>query len=144
MSTLVQDIFHRFEARQSLFFDKLSQSGKRKLAEADNRYAELVVTGPEGGTFYFLFRGQRFHMLPEPPDVPYDSLDKMVLDGDEVNYLYGDDIFLDIVDGDLSPRAAVSRKYFRVNSDRVIYDTEELAQAFEGFLEDMRLVLGRR
>ncbi len=28
-------------------------------------------------------------------------------------------------------RAAISRKYFRANTDRILYDTEEFAQAFE-------------
>jgi len=144
MSTLVEDIFHRFEERQYLFFEKLTKKGKRKLAEANNRDAELVVTGPQGGTFYFLFKGGRFHMLDGEPDIPREQLDKMLLDGDLVNYKAGDEVFLDVIDGDLDVRALVSRRYFTVNSDRIIYDSEELAQAFEGFLEEMRLVLGRK
>lgn len=140
MPTLVEKAFRRFEARQHLFFKRLPKRAKKKLAEASNRYAQLIVTGDEGGTFYFRYLGGRFQMLNDPPDVPEENLDKMTLDGDETNYKSGDEVFSDVLARALSPRAAVSRRYFQVNSDRVIYDTEELAQAFEGFLEDMRVV----
>lgn len=141
---LVEDMFRRFMERQHSFFNKLTKSQKRHLAEDyENRYAELRVTGPEGGLFYFRYRGQRFEMLDGRPSVPREELDELLLDGDIVNYDGGDEVFFDVIDGDLSPRAVISRKYFRVNSDRIIYDTEEFAQAFEQFLEELRAVLGR-
>lgn len=141
MGTLIEDMFRRFMERQYVFFDKLPKATKEHLAEAENKYAELRVTGPEGGLFYFRYRKHRFEMLDGPPKMPRETLDKLILDGDEVNYPSGDEVFFDIMDGDLSPRATISRKYFRVNTDKIIYDTEEFAQAFELFLEQMRLVL---
>ena len=144
MAGLFDTMFKRFMSRQARFFDKLSEEAKKKLADVENKYAELRVTGPEGGVFYFQYKGQRLQMLPSKPEVPYDRLDKLLLDGDMVNYPSGDEVLFDIIDRSLSPRAAISRKYFRVNSDKIIYDTEEFAQAFEQFLDEMQTVLGRQ
>ena len=138
---LVGDMFERFMSRQSFFFDGLSSDAKEKLTEVENKYALLRVTGPEGGLFYFQFIKQRLHLLQEPPDRPYEELDKFILDGDMINYQSGDEVLFDVIDRSLSPRAVVSRKYFMVNTPKIIYDTEEFAQAFEHFLDDMQVVL---
>lgn len=139
---LVEDMFRRFMARQSRFFDQLSRDAKQKLAEVENKYAQLRITGPEGGTFYFQYKGQRLLILDEKPKLPHEKLDKFLLDGDTVNYPSGDEVLFDVVDGALSPRAVLSHKYFRANTDKIIYDTEEFAQAFENFLDQMQTVLG--
>jgi len=144
MAGLVGDMFRRFEARQAGFFNHLSRDAKQKLAEVENKYAELRVTGPEGGVFYFQFQGQRLRMLDEKPEVAYEKMDKLLLDGDEINYPSGDEVLFDVISQSLSPRAVISHKFFRANTDRVIYDTEEFAQAFEQFLDEMRMVLGGR
>ena len=144
MAGLVGDMFRRFEARQAGFFNKLSRDAKQKLAEVENKYAELRVTGPEGGVFYFQFQGQRLRMLDEKPEVAYEKMDKLLLDGDEINYPSGDEVLFDVIGQSLSPRAVISHKFFRANTDRIIYDTEEFAQAFEQFLDEMRMVLGGR
>ncbi|GAI71053.1 unnamed protein product, partial [marine sediment metagenome] len=73
---------------------------------------------------------------------PYEKMDKFLLDGDERNYPSGDEVLFDVVSASLSPRAVISHKFFRANTDRIIYDTEEFAQAFEQFLDEMRMVLG--
>jgi len=139
---LVADLFKQAEARQSRFFDKLSAEAREKLDEVEIKYAELRVTGPEGGVFYFRFKAQRLEMLDSAPPMPWEKLDKFLLDGDEFNYPSGDEVLFDVIDRELSPRAVVSRKYFRVNTDKIIYDTEEFAQAFERFLDDMQVILG--
>ena len=141
---LVGDMFERFLSRQSLYLDSLSKDAKKKLAEVENKYALLRVTGPEGGVFYFQFKGQRLQLLEEPPDIPYEKLDKFLLDGDLFNYPSGDEVLFDVIDRSLSPRAVISRKYFRANTNKIIYDTEEFAQAFERFLDDMQVVLRGR
>ncbi len=140
--SLVEDMFRRFMARQSRFFNHLTKDARQKLADIENKYAELRVTGPEGCVLYFQYKGQRLQMLEEPPSIPYEKLDKFLIDGDLLNYPSGDEVLFDVIDGSLSPRAAISRKYFRANTDRILYDTEEFAQAFEQFLNEMRLVLG--
>ncbi len=139
---LVEDMFRRFMARQSHFFDRLTKDTRQKFAEMENKYAELRVTGPEGGVLYFQYKGQRLQMLDGAPKIPYEKLDKFLIDGDLLNYPSGDEVLFDIIDGSLSPRAAISRKYFRANTDKILYDTEEFAQAFEQFLGEMRMVLG--
>jgi hypothetical protein len=139
---LVEDMFRRFMARQSRFFNRLTKDARQKLADMENKYAELRVTGPEGCVLYFQYKGQRLQMLEGPPSIPYEKLDKFLIDGDLLNYPSGDEVLFDVIDGSLSPRAAISRKYFRANTDRILYDTEEFAQAFEQFLNEMRLVLG--
>ena len=139
---LVEDMFRRFMARQSRFFNRLTKDTRQKFAEMENKYAELRVTGPEGGVLYFQYKGQRLQMLEEAPKVLYEKLDKFLIDGDLLNYPSGDEVLFDVIDGSLSPRAVISRKYFRANTDKIIYDTEEFAQAFEQFLNEMRLVLG--
>lgn len=139
---IVEELFDRAESRQSKFFDSLSRDAKQKLADVENKYAELRVTGPEGGIFYFQFKGQRLQRLRTPPAVPYEKLDKFLLDGDLINYPSGDEVLFDVIDRSLSPRAVIARKYFRVNTDKIIYDTEEFAQAFERFLDDMQIILG--
>ncbi|GAI69366.1 unnamed protein product [marine sediment metagenome] len=131
-------------ARQAHFFDSLPKKAKQKLAEVENKYAILRVTGPDGGVLYFQYKGQRLQMLDQAPSVPYEKLDKFLIDGDLVNYPSGDEVLLDVIDGSLSPRAAISRKYFRANTDKIIYDTEEFAQAFEQFLAEMRVVVRGR
>ena len=143
MAGLIEQMFRRFMARQAHFFDSLSKEAKLKLAEVENKYAELRVTGPEGGVLYFQYKGRRLQILDQPPQVPYEKLDKFLVDGDLLNYPSGDEVLLDVIDGSLSPRAAISRKYFRANTDKIIYDTEEFASAFEQFLAEMRVVLGR-
>jgi len=144
MAGLIEQVFRRFEARQAAFFDRLSKDAKTKLAEVENKYAELRVTGPEGGVFFFEFKGRRLKMLDEKPDVPYEDLDKFLLDGDGANYSSGDEVLIDVIDRSLSPRAVISHKLFRANTDRIIYDTEEFAQTFEHFLDEMQIVLGGR
>ena len=143
MAGLIRDMFKRFEARQARFFDQLPKGAKEKLAEFENKYAELRVSGPEGGIFYFQYRGQRLKMLDERPlDVPYEKMDKFLLDGDEINYPSGDEVLFDVIGGSLSPRAVISHHFIRANTDRIIYDVEEFAQAFENFLDEMRMVMG--
>jgi len=144
MAGLIEDMFRRFMVRQAHFFDSLSKDAKKKLASVDSKYAELRVTGPEGGVLYLQYKGQRLQILDQAPSVPYEKLDKFLIDGDLVNYPSGDEVLLDVIDGSLSPRAAISRKYFRANTDKIIYDTEEFAQAFEQFLTEMRAILGER
>ena len=140
---LVEDMFRRFTARQSGFFNRLTKDARQKLADMENKYAELRVTGPEGCVLYFQYKGQHLQMLEGPPSIPYEELDKLLVDGDILNYPNGgDDVLFDIIDGSLLPRAAHGRGYFRVNTDKKIYDTEEFLQAFEQFLDEMRLVLG--
>ena len=139
---LVEDMFRRFMARQSNFLGRLSKDAKQKLADVENKYAELRVTGPEGCILYFQYKGQHLQMLEGPPSVPYEKLDKFLVDGDLMNYPSGDEVLFDVIDGSLSPRAAISRKYFRANTDKILYDIEEFAQAFEQFLDEMQLVLG--
>ena len=144
MAGLIEDMFRRFMARQAHFFDSLSKEAKRKLVEVESKYAELRVTGPEGGVLYFQYKGQRLQILDQAPPVPHEKVDKFLIDGDLVNYPSGDEVLLDVIDGSLTPRAAISRKYFRANTDKIIYDTEEFAQAFEQFLAEMRTILGGR
>ncbi len=139
---LVEDMFRRFMARQSRFFNNLTEDARQKLADMENKYAELRVTGPEGGVLYFQYKGQHFAMLDEPPKIPCEKLDKFLLDGDLINYPSGDEVLFDVIDGSLSPRAVHTRGYFRANTDKILYDTEEFLQAFERFLGEMRLVLG--
>ncbi len=140
--TLVEDMFRRFTARQPRFFNRLTKDARQKFADMKNKYAELRVTGPEGCVLYLQYKGQRLEMLDGPPKIPYEKVDKFLMDGDLLNYPSGDEVLFDVIDGSLSPRAAISRKYFRANTDRILYDTEEFAQAFEQFLDEMRLVLG--
>ncbi len=144
MAGLIEDMFRRFMARQAHFFDRLPKDTRQKLAEVENKYAMLKVTGPEGGVFYFQYMGQRLKMLDQAPPVPYEKLDKFLVDGDLVNYPSGEEVLLDLIDGSLSLRAANDRRYFRANTDKIIYDTEEFAQAFEQFLAEMRMILGER
>jgi len=143
MPGVIRNMFQLFEARQAWFFDGISREGKGKLVEAENKYAEVRVTGPEGGVFYFQFKGQRLMMLDEKPDVPYE-IDKVLVDGDGINYHGGDDVLVDVVNGSLSPRAAKSHGLFWMSTDRSIYDSEEFIQAFERFLGLMQIVLGRK
>ena len=112
MTGLIKEIFERFRL---------------------SKYAELRVTGPEGGLFYFQYKGQRLQMLDERPDMPYEKVDKFLLDGDGINYPSGDEVLFDVASGTLSPRAT---SQYLVNTDRVI--TNEFAQAFEKFLDEMR------
>jgi hypothetical protein len=140
---LVEAMFRRFMARQSGFFSRLSEDARQKLADMENKYAELRVTGPEGCVLYFQYKGQHLQMLDGPPPIPYEKLDKILVDGDILNYPGGgDDVLFDVIDGSLSPRAAHGRGYFRTNTDKKIYDTEEFLQAFEQFLTEMRQVVG--
>ncbi len=139
---LVEAMFRRFMARQSHFFNSLPKDARQKLADIENKYAELRVTGPEGCVLYFQYKGQRLQMLEGPPSVPYEKLDKFLLDGDLFNYTSGDEVLFDVIDGSLSPRAAIGRQYFRPNTPNILFDTEYFAQAFEQFLDEMRLVLG--
>jgi len=146
MADVIEGMFRRFMARQGIpgFFNQLSGDAKQKLAEVENKYAELRISGPEGGVFYFQYKRDQLLMLDERPDIPYEKLDKFLLDGDMENYPSGDEVFFDVIDGELSPRAALARKYFRANTDRIIYDSEEFAQAFENAIDLMRVVLGVR
>jgi len=143
MAGMIKDMFQRFMVRQNGFFEGLSEEAKQKLEKVGNKYAELSITGPEGGTFYFQFMGQHLIMLDGPPDIPYEQVDKLLLDGDYINYPGGDEVLFDVIDKSLSPKAAVARDYFQVLTDKIIYDREEFAQAFERFLDEMRIVLGK-
>ena len=140
--SLVADMFKRAEARQAIFYDKLSAGAKEKLDEVELKFAELRVTGTEGGVFYFRFKAQHLEMLDNAPDMPWEDLDRFLLDGDGCNYKGGDEVLFDVIDKELSPRAVISRRYFHTNTDKIIYDTEEFAQAFERFLDDLQVILG--
>jgi len=144
MAGEVENMFRRFMVRQAHFFDSLPKKAKQKLAEVEDKYAVLRVTGEEGGVFYFRYKGQRLQLLDQAPPVAYEKLDKFWLDGDLMNYPSGYEVLMDVIDGSLSPRAVVSHHYLRSNTDKIIYDTEEFAQAFEQFLAEMRMILGGR
>ena len=139
---LVEEMFRRFMSRQSSFFGRLPKDAKQKLADVENKYAELRVTGPEGCVLYFQYKGQHLQLLDKAPSLPYEKLDKFLVDGDLLNYPSGDEVLFDVIDGSLTPRAAISRRYFRANTDKILYDTEEFASAFEQFLDVMQQVLG--
>lgn len=98
-----------------------------------SKYAELRVTGPEGGLFYFQYKGQRLQMLDERPDMPDEKVVKFLLDGDGINYPSGDEMLFDVASGTLLPRAV---SQYLVNTDRAT--TNEFARAFEKFLDEMR------
>ena len=140
--SLVEEMFRRFTERQAHFFNSLNDDDRQMLAELDDKYAELSITGTDGCVLYFQYKGQRLNLLDSPPEVPDEELDHFYLDGDLINYPGGDEVFFDVIDGSLTPRAAISRKYFRANTNHILYDTEEFAQAFEKFLNEMRRVLG--
>lgn len=142
MPGLIEQMFRRAEARQGGFLESLPEKAKQKLEEVEDKYARLWCTGPEGGVLYFQFKGQRFKVLDGPPDIPYENLDKFLIDGDLINYKSGDEVLFAVVDGDLSPRAALARKYFRANTNKIIYDSEELAQIFERLLINLQNILG--
>lgn len=139
---LVEAMFRRFMARQSHFFNSLTKDARQKLADIENKYAELRVTGPEGCVLYFQYKGQRLQMLDGKPSIPYEKLDKFLIDGDVINYTSGDEVLFDVIDGSLSPRTAIGRNYFRPSNKKILYTTEYFAQAFEQFLTEMRLVVG--
>ena len=139
---LVEDMFRRFMARQSHFFNSLPKDARQKFAEMENKYAELRVTGPEGCVLYFQYKGQRLQLLEGLPSIPYEKLDKFLIDGDVINYPSGDEVLFDVIDGSLPPRTAIGRDYFRPSNKKILYTTEVFAQAFEQFLEEMRLVVG--
>jgi len=139
--TLAERMFRSLTDRQALFFEKLSSEAKEKLDQVTSKYARLNVSGPEGGIFFFIFQNGHLSLLNDPPQVNDNDMDHLILDGDGVNYPGGDEVLFDVIDGELSPRAAVSHHYFRVRTRKIIYDTEEFAQAFERFLHDMRNIL---
>lgn len=143
MAGLIGKMLQRFTRRQVHFFENLPAEARKKFAEIENKYGHLTVTGPEGGVFNVQYKQRHFQIIDQP-GVPYEELDKFVLDGDAGGYPYpsGDEVLFDVIDGSLSPRTVIARKYFWANTDKVIYDTEEFAQAFEQFLEEMRMVLG--
>jgi len=62
MAGLIGGMFERFEARQALFFNYLPGDARQKLAEAENRYAELRVTGPGGSGFRSSVRDRMYLM----------------------------------------------------------------------------------
>ncbi|GAH39011.1 unnamed protein product [marine sediment metagenome] len=144
MAGAIENMFRRFVARQPRFFKRLSEDAKQKMVDLENKYAQLTVTGPEGCILYFQYKGQRLQMLDQAPPIPYERLDKFLIDGDLLNYPSGDEVLFDVIDGDLSPRALLSHKYFRTNTNKVIFDSEQFAQIFEQFLEEMRMIMGGR
>ncbi len=142
MAGMIAEMFHRVMVRQSRFFDKFPKEMQEKLTLINGRYAELTITGQEGGKFYFHYADRELVEFSEPSRIPKNKLDKFKIVGDKENYPGGDEVLFDVIDGDLSPRVAISRRYFQVNTERVIYDTEEFVQAFEKLLIEMRRMLG--
>ena len=141
---LVEKMLRRFMSRQDLLYKLLSPKDNKKLDEVSVKYAELSVTGPEGGTFYFRYQGRKLEPLDGIPDVPPRMLDRFKLRGDGLNYKGGDEVFFDVVAGSLTPRDALSKHYFISDTDHMLYDSEEFAQSFETFLAEMRKVLTGR
>ncbi|GAI06621.1 unnamed protein product, partial [marine sediment metagenome] len=45
MAGLIGEMFRRFMSRQAAFFSRLPRSARQKLAEVENKYAELRITG---------------------------------------------------------------------------------------------------
>ncbi|MBA7633424.1 hypothetical protein ES703_40990 [subsurface metagenome] len=144
MAGAIENMFRRFVARQPRFFDRLPKDAKQKMVDLENKYAQLTVTGPEGCILYFRYLGQRLQMLDQAPPIPYEKLDKFLIDGDLLNYPGGDEVLFDVIDGDLSPKAALSHKYFRTNTDKIIFDSEQFSQIFQEFLAEMRMIVGGR
>lgn len=129
--------------RQERFVSKLPDEMQRKLEDAGNKFAEVIITGPEGDTLYFMLKDKRLTMLDSCPEMANGHLDRIYIDGDIYNYHSGDEVIEDICALKLSPRAAMSHGFLKINTDRVIYDTEEWAQAFEVFLREVRDFLSK-
>jgi len=138
MPGLIKKLFERAMTRQQGFVEKLPDLMQQKLEDAGTKYAEVIVTGPEGGIIYFTLKDKRLKMIDSCPDAPDGQLDRFFICGDIINYEGGDDVIVDICNLSLSPREAVGRGFLKVNTDRVIYDTEEFIQAFEMFLSQVQ------
>lgn len=148
MELKARDIFARYTARQKSFYGELPKAEQAKLAQLQNKYAELRVLGPQVPqveTLYFQYQNQSLRLLEESerPNVPYEEMDKFILQGDGLNYYDGLAVLIDVIDGELPPRKAKDMELFRTHTSTNIYDSEQFIQAFERFLREMQKVLGR-
>jgi putative sterol carrier protein len=128
MPGLVAELLARAEKRQASLMKRLPDNIKAKLKAAEGRAAELKVLGDEGGLFYLKYYEGKLHLLDEPCVVR----NKIVMK---------EDTFFDLIDGVISPRAAKAHRLIMVSGEEELYDTEELMQAVEDWLLEIRAIL---
>jgi len=128
MPGLVADLLARAEKRQASLMQRLPAEIKEKLKSAEGRAAELKVLGEEGGLFYLKYYEGKLHLLEEPCEV-------------RNKILMHEDTFFDLVDGVITPRAAKAHRLIMVSGTEELYDTEELMQAIEDWLKEIKKML---
>jgi hypothetical protein len=125
----VYSILLRAEKRQASLLEKLPPRIKDKLNSADGRAAELKITGPDGGLFYLKYSDGKLRLLEDACEV-------------RNKLLMADRVFYQLVSGAITPRAAKAHRLVLISGTEEMYDTEELMQAIEDWLHEIRNTLG--
>lgn len=125
----IYGILVRAEKRQASLMERLPDKVKEKLSSAEGRAARVKVTGPDGGLFYLKLTEGRLRLLDEPCET-------------RNKVLMSDKTFYHLVGGSLTPRAAKAHRLIQIAGNEELYDTEELMQAVEDWLGEIRSSLG--
>jgi len=99
----------------------MAQIPAEKLAAVVGRKGKLIIDGPEGGVFII-------RLTPYGPVRDYS-------DEEIRNQIWmADTTFIDIVTGELDPKAARARGQVLFTGDRSLYDAAELIDVFEKWM----------
>ena len=125
----IHAILLRAEKRQASLMERLPDKVKEKLSSAEGRAARVKITGPDGGLFYLKLIEGKLRLLDEPCET-------------RNRVLMSDQTFYHLVGGSLTPRAAKAHRLIQIAGEEEMYDTEELMQAVEDWLAEIRASLG--
>jgi len=115
-----------------------------KKSEGEGRVGKLIVDDPtekEHTVLYFQVMGGRLHMLDDKPEVVRNEI--IFLGMPERGY-YGVDLFIDTLKQKGLMRKAYTENWLIVTGDLASYDSEEMVQLTEEFVDTIARKIGFR
>lgn len=131
--------------RSALKFQDLAASKipPDKRSEGEGRVGKLVVddpTGKEHTVLYFQVMNGRLHMLEDKPEVR----NEIIFLGMPERGYYGVDLFIDTLKQKGLMRKAYTENWLIVTGDLASYDSEEMVQLTEEFIDTIAKKIGFR
>lgn len=115
-----------------------------KRSEGEGRVGKLVVddpTGKEHAVLYFQVMDGRLHMLDDKPEAVRNEI--IFLGMPERGY-YGIDLFIDMLKEKGLMRKAYTENWLIITGDLASYDSEEMVQLTENFIDTIARKIGFR
>ncbi|GAI96518.1 unnamed protein product, partial [marine sediment metagenome] len=115
-----------------------------KKNQGEGRIAKLVVDDPSGSehtVLYFQVMGGKLHLLNQKPEAVRNEI---IFLGMPEQHYYGVDLFIDMLKERGLMRKAYTENWLIITGDLASYDSEEMVQLIEEFIDTIAKKIGFR